>query len=135
VVSDLDDGRPIWFGGNDRSEASLNLFYATLSPENRAQLKIAVMDMWKAFRKSTLQHAPQMLIIYDKFHIIGHLQVAMDRTSRQEYKRLDGDERRYIKGQRYTLLYHWKNLDQEGRQSLKELFQVNRRLNKAYLLK
>ena len=135
VVSDLDAGRPIWFGGIDRSEASLNLFYATLTPENKAQLKIAVMDMWKAFRQSTLQHAPQTLIIYDKFHILRHLQDAMDRTRRQEYKRLDGDERRYIKGQRYTLLSHWKNLDQEGRQSLKELFQVNRRLNKAYLLK
>jgi transposase len=59
----------------------------------------------------------------------------MDRTRRSEYKRLDGDERRYIKGQRYTLLSHWKNLDQEGRQSLKELFRVNRRLNNAYLLK
>ena len=115
VVSDLDAGRPIWFGGIDRSEASLNLFYTTLSPENRAQLKIAVMDMWKAFRKSTLQHAPQTLIIYDKFHILRHLQDAMDKTRRQEYKRLDGDERRYIKGQRYTLLSHWKNLDQEGR--------------------
>ncbi len=135
VVSDLDTGRPIWFGGTNRSEASLNLFYATLSLENRAQLKSAVMDMWKAFRKSTLQHAPQTRIIYDKFHILRHLQDAMDRTRRQEYKGLDGDERPYIKGQRYTLLSHWKNLDQEGQQSLKELFRVNRRLNKGYLLK
>lgn len=133
MVSDLDAGRPIWFGGTDRSETSLDLFYATLSPENKAQLKIAVMDMWKAFRQSTLHHAPQALIIYDKFHILRHLQDAMDKTRRHEYKRLDGDDRRYIKGQRYTLLSHWKNLDQEGQQSLKELFRVNERAHRGCL--
>jgi hypothetical protein len=30
VVSDLERRRPIWFGGTDRSEASLNLFFAWL---------------------------------------------------------------------------------------------------------
>jgi hypothetical protein len=43
--------------------------------------------------------------------------------------------REVIKGQKYTLLSQWANLSQEGRRSLKELFAVNERLNKAYLLK
>ena len=43
--------------------------------------------------------------------------------------------REVIKGQKYTSLSHWANLSQEGRRSLKELFAVNERLNKAYLLK
>jgi transposase len=51
------------------------------------------------------------------------------------YARLSGEDRRYIKGLKYTLLSHWTNLTLEGRQCLKLLFQVNRRLNKAYLLK
>ena len=33
VVSDLERGRPIWFGGKDRSEASLDEFFAWLGPE------------------------------------------------------------------------------------------------------
>jgi hypothetical protein len=32
VVSDLLRQRPIWFGGTDRSEASLDQFYAWLGP-------------------------------------------------------------------------------------------------------
>jgi transposase len=28
VVSDLERGRPLWFGGRDRSEASLDEFFA-----------------------------------------------------------------------------------------------------------
>jgi len=36
VVSDLLRGRPIWFGGEDRSEASMGLFYAWLGPRRGA---------------------------------------------------------------------------------------------------
>jgi transposase len=137
VVSDLLLGRPIWFGGTDRSEASLDLFYAWLGPEKSAKIRLAVMDMWKAFRNSTLKegHAPQATILYDKFHILMHLGEAMDKVRKREYARLSGKDRRFIKGQRYTLLSHWGNLTTEGRAALKLLFQANARLNKAYLLK
>jgi transposase len=137
VVSDLERGRPIWFGGHDRSEASLDEFFAWLGPEKCRKIRLAVMDMWKAFRKSTLKegHAPQARIISDKFHILKHLGEAMDEVRRREYARLSGDRRRFIKGQRYNLLSRWENLTLKGKQSLKLLFRVNRRLNKAYLLK
>lgn len=93
--------------------------------------------MWKAFRNSTLKegNAPQATIVYDKFHILQHLCEAMDKVRKREYARLSGKDRRFIKGQRYTLLAHWENLNAKGRESLKLLFKANRRLNKAYLLK
>ena len=59
----------------------------------------------------------------------------MDKVRKQEYANLSGDGRRYIKGQKYTLLSHWGNLTADGRAALRLLFQVNTRLNKAYLLK
>jgi transposase len=85
VVSDLERGRPIWFGGRDRSEASLDEFFAWLGPEKCRKVRLAVMDMWKAFRKSTLKegHAPQARIIYDKFHVLKHLGEAMDEVRRR----------------------------------------------------
>jgi transposase len=137
VVSDLEAGRPIWFGGSDRSEESLDAFYTWLGPRKCGKIRLAVMDMWKAFHNSTLKsgNAPQARIIYDKFHILGHLGKAMDQVRKQEYGRLAGDDRRYIKGKKYTLLTRWGNLTSDGRAALKELFRVNRRLNKAYLLK
>ncbi len=137
IVSDLEKRRPIWIGGKDRSEASLDEFYTWLGPEKSSRIQLAVMDMWKAFRKSTLKanHASQAKILYDKFHVIGHLSKAMDQVRKQEYHRLIGDDRRYIKGQKYVLLSNWDNLDSSRRNGLKELFRVNSRLNKAYLLK
>ena len=86
IVSDLVRGRPIWFGGKDRSEASMDEFFAWLGPKKCRKIRVAVMDMWKAFRKSTLKegHAPKARIIYDKFHVLKHLGAAMDKVRKQE---------------------------------------------------
>ena len=95
------------------------------------------MDMWKAFRNSTLKptHAPNARIVYDKFHVMRHLGEALDKVRKQEYRRLSDERRRFIKGQKYTLLSRWENLNQKGRDALNLLFRANRRLYKAYLLK
>jgi len=135
VVSDLIRQRPIWFGGTDRSEASLDQFYAWLGPRNAARLRLAVMDMWKPFRLSTARHAPQASLLFDKFHILRHLGDALDQVRKSEYARVSGRQRRFIKGQKYTLLAHRENLTLDGRRALKTLLAANKRLNTAYLLK
>jgi transposase len=135
VVSDLLRHRPIWFGGEDRSEASMDRFFKELGVKKARKIQLAVMDMWKAFRKSTEKHASQAAILYDKFHVMRHLNEALDKVRKQEYARLSEKDRQYVKGQKYTLLSHWKNLSVEGKDALKTLFKANKRLNKAYLLK
>lgn len=136
TVSDLKRKRPIWFGGPDRSAASLDRFYAWLGPKRASGLKLAIMDMWEPFRLSTEKNAPQAAILYDKFHVLNHLSEALDEVRRSEYQRLaDKGDQRFIKGQRYNLLAHWANLKYTGRQQLKQLFAANKRLNVAYLLK
>jgi len=135
VVSDLERRRPIWFGGEDRSEESLNGFFDELGPKKAGKIRLAVMDMWKPFEKSTRQKAPQAAILYDKFHIIRHLNEALDKIRKSEYARLTGKSRKFIKGQKYTLLSHRENLTTDGRRSLKTLLSANKRLNTAYILK
>lgn len=63
------------------------------------------------------------------------LNEALDEVRRREYARLQGEPRRFIKGNRYTLLAHRENLDLDGRAALKALLAANKRLNTAYLLK
>jgi transposase len=135
VVSDLVRGRPIWFGGDDRSEASMAQFYQWLGEKKCARIRLAVMDMWKPFRNATNAHAPQAAILFDKFHVIRHLGEALDQVRKSEYARLSGKERRFIKGQKYTLLSRKENLTLEGRKALQTLLRANKRLNIAYLLK
>jgi transposase len=135
VVSDLIRGRPIWFGGVDRSEASMRQFYDWLGENKAKRIRLALMDMWKPFRNVTNEKAPQAAILFDKFHVMRHLGEALDKVRKSEYARLAGKERRYIKGQKYTLLSHKENLSTDGRKALKTLLTANKRLNTAYLLK
>jgi len=135
TVSDLIRERPIWFGGKDRSEQSMDEFFSWLGPKKSGRIRLAVMDMWKPFRNSTATHAPQASILFDKFHVVRHLGEALDQVRKSEYARLSGRERRFIKGQKYTLLSRRENLTLNGRRALKTLLAANRRLNTAYLLK
>jgi transposase len=135
IVSDIERGRPIWIGGEGRKEDDMDLFFAFLGPKKTKKIRLAVMDMWKAFYNSVTHHAPEANILFDKFHILNHLSKAMDQVRRDEYNRVSGDERAYIKGQRYTLLSHRENLTLEGRDGLKKLLAANKRIQTAYLLK
>ena len=111
--------RPIWFGGKDRSEESLNEFYKWLGEKKIKKIQLVVMDMWKAFEKSTSKNAPSASILYDKFHVMRHLGEALDKIRKIEYTRLTGKDRSYIKGKKYTLLSRRENLTLDGRKSLK----------------
>ena len=135
VVSDLEKHRPIWFGGADRSEESLDQFYRALGEKQARKVRLAVMDMWKAFRNSTARNAPQAAILFDKFHVLRHLSEALDKVRKQEYARLSGKGRTFIKGQKYALLSHPQNLKGPARKNLKLLLAANKRLSTAYLLK
>jgi transposase len=135
VVSDLERQRPIWFGGAGRKQEDLTQFFTAYGARRSAGIRVAVMDMWKPFRQALLEHAPRAEIVFDKFHILRHLNDALDAVRRAEYGRVQGKQRRFIKGSRYTLLSHRENLDLDGRQALKTLLAANRRLHTAYLLK
>ena len=135
VVSDLFRRRPIWFGGPDRSQASLELFFKELGIKKCRGIYLAVMDLWKPFRDATLKQAPDASIRFDKFPVIAHLGDALDQVRKSEYARLTGKDRQFIKGQKYTLLSNPANRTLEGRRSLAKLRQANQRLNLAYRLK
>lgn len=136
VVSDLERRRPIWFGGSDRSEKSMQVFYQQwLGAKRCKKIRLAVMDMWPAFESAARESAPQAAILYDKFHVIRHLGEALDTIRKSEYARVSGAKRKFIKGQKYTLLASPEHLTLEGKQSLALLLKANKRLNTAYILK
>ena len=95
VVSDLIARRAIWFGGEGRTEADMDLFYAFLGEETSRKIKLAAMDMWKPFRKSTQRHVPKAAILFDRFHVVKHLGDALDAIRRSEYKRVTGEDRSF----------------------------------------
>src|ERR1035438_6303224 len=60
---------------------------------------------------------------------------AVDEVRKAEFFRQGREKRELIKGKKWLLLSRWRNLNGEHRGDLNELFQINRRVFKAYLLK
>jgi transposase len=91
--------------------------------------------MWKPFRLSLEQWVPQCRIVYDKFHILQHANDGAEEVRRAEFFRKGPKMRGLIKGKRWLLPTRWKNLEPNQRGILNRLFQLNKRVFKAYPLK
>jgi len=135
VASNLESGEPLWFGRGRKKETLDEFFQKELSARQRKGIEAACVDMWEPYRQSIEQWAPACRIVYDKFHIMQHANRAVDEVRRSEFFRKGGRMRGLVKGKRWLLLTRWVNLTAGKRRQLNELFTLNRRLLKAYLLK
>ena len=135
VVCNLETGEPLWFGNTRKKETLDEFFRSQLRPRQRREIQAACVDMWAPFRLSIEEWAPQCRIVYDKFHIIQHANDAIDEVRKAEFYRKGKDKRELIKGKKWLLMSRWKNLDPGQRGLLNQLFQLNRRVFKAYMLK
>ena len=72
---------------DDRQERSLNRFWRSLTKEQRAGIETVAMDMWEAYRNSTLRFVPEAedKIVYDNFHVAKHMNKAVDEVRRSEH--------------------------------------------------
>jgi transposase len=135
VVSNLQTGEPLWFGQERKKETLDEFFRSQLSERQRGRIEVACVDMWKPFQLSIEDWAPCCKIVYDKFHIIQHANNAVDEVRRAEFFRKGGAMRELVKGKRWVLLTRWVNLCDSDKQMLNDLFRINRKMLKAYLLK
>ena len=135
VVSNLDSAEPVWFGRERKKETLDGFFQGELNARQRMRITAACVDMWEPYRLSIEQWAPNCRIVYDKFHVMQHANQAIDEVRRAEFFRKGGAMRGLVKGKRWLLLSRWMNLSSPKRQELTELFAMNRKIFKAYLLK
>jgi len=135
VVSDLDAGEPVW-AGPERKKATLDRFFIDyLTPRRRRAVKAVCVDMWQPFLDSLREHLPKAAIVFDKFHVMKHVNAAVDETRRGEFFRQSPHLRAAMRGKRWLLLTRWHNLSRPRRTQLKAALALNRRLFKAYYLK
>ena len=135
VVCNLETGEPLWFGKDRKQETLDEYFRSELVSRQRKRIEAACVDMWEPFRLSIEQWAPQSKIVYDKFHILQHANDAIDEVRKAEFFRQGRKKRGLIKGKKWLLQSRWKNLTPSRRGELNRLFELNRRVFKAYLLK
>jgi transposase len=135
VVSNLESGEPLWLGRERKKETLDEFFRSELRAGQRRGIEAACVDMWEPYRLSLQQWAPGCRIVYDKFHVLQHANAAIDEVRRAEFFRQGGRQRELVKGKRWLLLSRWVNLNTDQKRQLNQLFKLNRRVLKAYLLK
>lgn len=135
VVYDLEAGRAI-FVGEGRESETLKPFWKRLKSSG-AKLKAVAMDMWPAYLKSVVEHAPEVDVVFDKFHIIKKMNEALDDTRRSLYREeTELNKRDVIKGLRWLLLKNKSNIDGANqKKQLDEALKINQPLAQAYYLK
>jgi transposase len=138
VVVDHDTGRLVWAApGHD--EATLHRFFDALGEQRSAQLGLVSADAATWIANAVAARCPQAVLCLDPFHVVRWATDALDQVRRQTWNaaRRGGQPAlaRELKGARFAL---WKNPEhltvrQHGK--LARVADVNRHLDKAYLLK
>jgi len=82
----------------------MDMFYEWLGSKKTRKIRLAVMDMWKAFEKSTGKHAQGAAILYDKFHVMRHLGEALDRCARWNMRALGKRSLLHQRAEVYALI-------------------------------
>ena len=127
--------RLLWVGEKRTTKTTLR-FFRWLDKERTKQLKYVCSDMWKPYLKVIAGMAPQALNILDRFHIVAHMNKAIDKVRAAEARELVC--KGYVpilKGSRWLFLKRPENLTIKEDVSLATLLQYNLKTIKSYLLK
>jgi len=99
------------------------------------KVKGVAMDMHEAFRQAVQMCLPKAKVVVDKFHLIRHVNDALDKVR----SRLQGgsrrDKRRDLFKSRYTLLKGAERLSDKEKARVSGLFPIYPELREAWLLK
>jgi len=81
LVYDLQRGQLVWIG-KDRTKETLSRFFDELGKRRSKNLKAVSMDMWASYIDVIQQRTPQVTICFDRFHVVRHLNEAVDEVRR-----------------------------------------------------
>ena len=135
VVYDLERRVLLWVGEGRTEEAVKQFFTEEMGRRRCATLQAVCLDMWAAYVNLVREYAPQAQILFDRFHIVKHLNEAVDELRRCEVRRLTGKEKVMFKRTRWLLLKNPWNLTADQQERLSTLVRWNTPIVRAWYLK
>ena len=78
------EGRVLLWVGDGRTEEAVRPFFSTEMGQRRCPtLRVVCMDMWAPYAKLVRDYAVNAQILFDRFHIVKHLNEAVDAARRE----------------------------------------------------
>ena len=134
LVYDLERRRLIWIG-KDRTWETTDAFFAWLGKRKRRSIHTVCIDMWAPYADAVRTHLPNAKIVFDRFHIVRHLNKAVDEVRRATWRAMNGMDRMRFKKTRWLWLKNPWNLEPAQKRRLSELCRRNSPIVRAYYLK
>jgi transposase len=121
----------------DRRQASLDEYFQTLRPDQRAAIQAIAMDMWEPYVQSVLTYVPggARKIVFDKYHIMSHLGTAVDTVRKREHRVLQATGDPVLAGSKYVWLYAGPNVPEKHQARLQGLLQRPLKTARAWAIK
>src|SRR3990172_9210842 len=133
-VYDLTNKSLLW-SGEGRDKGTLEKFFAEYGEVLKSCVQGVCCDMGQPYVDILEEKLPEATLVFDKFHLIRHLNDAVDAVRRQEAAELKKKDPEELKGTRYIWLKNPENLTDKQKARLGYLERLNLRTNRAYLLK
>lgn len=135
VVYDLERRVVLWIGEGRQEEQVRPFFTEFLGRRRCAALRVVCMDMWASYATLVEQHACHAQILFDRFHIVKHLNEGLDEVRRSQMRRLVGQKKASFKATRWLLLKNPWSLTSEQQERLSTLVRWNLPIVRAWYLK
>lgn len=136
ISCDLQDGHVIDVAP-ERTGESVVRCLARFSLDDLASIKGVAMDMWQPFIRmvSLLLPEAETKIVFDRYHIVAHMNDAVDQVRRRENRELRalGDDR--LVGSKYLWLYGAEKVPEESFWDFFALRQGTLRTSRAWAIK
>lgn len=136
VICDLDTGHVLDVAP-ERTTESVYRCLSRFSPAELSGIEAVAMDMWKPFIRamSSLLPDAQERIVFDRFHIVKHMNHAVDLVRRRENRaiRADGDER--LVGSKHLWLYATERVPEHRLADFTALRSTNLKTARAWAIK
>jgi transposase len=123
--------------GEEREQASLDAFWKNLTAQQLAGVRAVGMDMWEPYVRSTRAHVPGAAskIVHDPFHLIKHMNEAVNDVRVGEHKRLLALGDHTLSGTRQLWLYGMENVPAKYSVRFDEVKRLNLETSRAWALK
>jgi transposase len=127
--------RLLWVGKR-RTQATLRRGFKELGPQVVGGLRFVCSDMWRPYLNVIAAKAGQALHVLDRFHIVSHLNQAVDQVRRAESGRLRGRPLgQKLKKMRWKLLRKGSRVRGKARHQLNALIASKLDTARAWMLK
>jgi len=118
-----------------RETKHLSNYFSSFSKEERAKVRVVVIDMWKPYQDMAKSYFKNALVVIDRFHYLRQVYWAFDKIRKEEQRKFSKERRIYFKRSKKLLWARFNKLSAENKQAVEVMLMTSERLRMAYLLK